>query len=50
VRRDRRIDLELLEPIELRDVAELTVSLETDATTRAPTAGAAKALAKSPRS
>jgi len=50
VRRDRLIDLELPESIELRDVAELAVSLEADPATRAPTVGAVKALAKSPRS
>ena len=38
------------ESIELRDVAELAVSLEADPATRAPTVGAVKALARSPRS
>lgn len=48
LRGDRRIDLELPESIELRDVAALAVSLETDPATPTPTV--VKALAKSPRS
>jgi|GEM_PF-1964792 len=50
VRRDRRIDLELPENVELRDVAVLAISLEADPATPAPTDGAVKALARSPRS
>lgn len=48
VLRDRRIDLELSESIELHDVVALAVSLETDPATPTPTV--VKALAKSPRS
>ncbi len=47
VQRDRLIDLELPASIELRDVASLVVSLETDP--RATVPGDVKALAKSPR-